>query len=133
MRHVKYRRFWITPAQRVETDALMSEVHFAAHGSMRSMWIDREGSPKQIDAAALTKRSYPQVIKTFSRKPVTGKILPTCHWQYITGGKYFPPLQLRQTDLMAAQNEIGRLTKSPHLNLPICGAHSGVAPAAHSS
>ena len=95
MRHVKYRRFWITPAQRVEADALMSEVHFAAHESMLSMWIDREGSPKQIDAAALTKRSYPQVIKTFSRKPVTEKYCQLAIGNKLPCGKYFPPLQLR--------------------------------------
>ena len=45
---------WVTSAQRVETDALMSEVRFAAHESMRPMWIDREGSAEQIDVAVLT-------------------------------------------------------------------------------
>ena len=44
---------WITSAQRVETDALMSEVDFAAHESMRPIWINREGSAEQIDVAAL--------------------------------------------------------------------------------
>jgi len=44
----------VTPAQRVETDALMSEVYFAAHESMRPMWIDREGSAEQIDVTVLT-------------------------------------------------------------------------------
>ena len=45
---------WITSAQRVETDALMSEVHFAAHESMWPMWIDREGSAQQIGVAGCT-------------------------------------------------------------------------------
>ena len=45
---------WVTSAQRVETDALMSEVHFAAHESMRPIAIDREGSAEQIDVAVLT-------------------------------------------------------------------------------
>jgi hypothetical protein len=44
----------VTSAQRVKADALMSEVHFAAHESMRPMWIDREGSAEQIDVAVLT-------------------------------------------------------------------------------
>jgi len=45
---------WVTSAQRVEADALMSEVHFAAHESMGPMWIDREGSAEQIDVAVCT-------------------------------------------------------------------------------
>ncbi|OGA35847.1 MAG: hypothetical protein A3F75_07970 [Betaproteobacteria bacterium RIFCSPLOWO2_12_FULL_64_23] len=44
---------WVTAAQRVETDALMSEVDFTAHESMRPIWIDREGSAEQIDVAVL--------------------------------------------------------------------------------
>lgn len=42
---------WVTSAQRVETDALMSEVHFAAHESMWPIAIDREGSAEQLDVA----------------------------------------------------------------------------------
>ena len=45
---------WVTAAQRVETDALMGEVDFAAHESMWPLWIDREGSAEQIDVAVLT-------------------------------------------------------------------------------
>src|ERR1035437_6324650 len=45
---------WVTPAQRVETDALMSEVDFAAHESMWPIAIDREGSAEEIDVAVLT-------------------------------------------------------------------------------
>lgn len=44
----------ITSAQRVETDALMSEVHFAAHESMWPIAIDKEGSAEQIDVAFFT-------------------------------------------------------------------------------
>jgi len=45
---------WITSTQCVKADALMSEVRFAAHQSMRPMWIDREGSSEQIDVTVLT-------------------------------------------------------------------------------
>lgn len=45
---------WITSTQRVETDALMSEVHFAAHESMWPIAIDREGSAEEIDVAVLS-------------------------------------------------------------------------------
>lgn len=38
--HAAVDRVCVMPAQRVETDALMSEAHFAAHASMRPMWID---------------------------------------------------------------------------------------------
>ena len=45
---------WVTAAQRVETDALMSEVDFAAHESMWPVAIDREGSAEEIDVTVLT-------------------------------------------------------------------------------
>jgi len=45
---------WVTSAQRVETDALMSEVHVAAHESMWPIAIDMEESAEQIDIAVLT-------------------------------------------------------------------------------
>ena len=45
---------WVTSAQREETDALMSEVHFAAHESMWPIVIDGEGSAEEIDVAVLT-------------------------------------------------------------------------------
>jgi hypothetical protein len=42
---------WLTSAQRAKTDALMSEVYFAAYESMRPMSIDEERPAKQIDVA----------------------------------------------------------------------------------
>src|ERR1035437_3552238 len=45
---------WVTPAQHVETDALMSEVHFASHESMWPIAIDKEGSAEEIDVAFFT-------------------------------------------------------------------------------
>ena len=45
---------WVASAQRVETDAFMSEVHFAAHESMWPIAIDKEGSAEQFDIAFFT-------------------------------------------------------------------------------